>query len=43
MHEHNCDEVVDGWSDEKMIEYMKENGDLKDLPDENQLSLFDML
>lgn len=25
MHEHNCDEVVDGWSDEKMIEYMKEN------------------
>ena len=25
MHEHNCDEVVDGWSDEKMIKYMKEN------------------
>ena len=25
MHEHNCEEVVDGWSDEKMIDYMKEN------------------
>ena len=25
MHEHNCEEVVDGWSDEKMINYMKEN------------------
>ncbi len=25
MHEHNCDEIVDGWSDEKMINYMKEN------------------
>lgn len=26
-----------------LIEYMNENGVLKDLPDENQLSLFDML
>jgi DNA polymerase-3 subunit alpha (Gram-positive type) len=26
-----------------IIEYMTENGVLKDLPDENQLSLFDML
>jgi len=25
MHEHNCDEVVDGWSDEKMVEYMENN------------------
>mgnify|MGYP003372505081 CR=1 FL=1 len=25
MHEHGCDEVVDGWSDEKMLSYMKEN------------------
>ena len=25
MHEHNCEEVVDGWSDEKMISYMKDN------------------
>ena len=25
MHEHNCEEVVDGWPDEKMINYMKEN------------------
>ena len=25
MHEHNCEEIVDGWSDEKMINYMKEN------------------
>ena len=25
MHEHNCDEIVDGWSDEKMIKYMDEN------------------
>ena len=25
MHEHNCEEVVDGWPDEKMISYMKEN------------------
>lgn len=25
MHEHNCEEVVDGWSDDKMIDYMKEN------------------
>ena len=25
MHEHNCEEVVDGWSDEKMINYMKDN------------------
>jgi len=25
MHEHNCDEVVDGWSDEKMIAYMNDN------------------
>ncbi|MBR1654065.1 MAG: glycine--tRNA ligase [Clostridia bacterium] len=25
MHEHNCEEVVDGWSDDKMINYMKEN------------------
>ena len=26
-----------------LIEYMNDNGVLKDLPDENQLSLFDML
>lgn len=26
-----------------LIEYMTDNGVLKDLPDENQLSLFDML
>lgn len=25
MHEHHCDEVVDGWPDERMVEYMKEN------------------
>ena len=25
MHEHNCDEVVDGWSDEKMLGYMAEH------------------
>ena len=25
MHENNCEEVVDGWPDEKMIEYMKEH------------------
>ena len=25
MHENDCEEVVDGWADEKMIEYMKEH------------------
>jgi glycyl-tRNA synthetase len=25
MHEHNCEQIVDGWSNEKMISYMKEN------------------
>ncbi len=25
MHEHNCEQVVDGWPNEKMIEYMREN------------------
>ncbi len=25
MHEHNCEEVVDGWTDDKMISYMKEH------------------
>ena len=25
MHENNCEEVVDGWPDEKMIGYMKEH------------------
>ena len=25
MHENNCEEIVDGWPDEKMIEYMKEH------------------
>ena len=25
MHEHNCEEIVDGWEDEKMIDYMKKN------------------
>ena len=25
MHEHNCEEVVDGWPDEKMISYMQEH------------------
>ena len=25
MHEHNCEEIVDGWEDEKMINYMKEH------------------
>ena len=25
MHENNCEEVVDGWTDEKMIDYMKEH------------------
>lgn len=24
MHEHNCEEIVDGWLDEKMISYIKE-------------------
>lgn len=24
MHEHNCEEIVDGWPDEKMINYMDE-------------------
>ena len=24
MHENNCEQVVDGWSNEKMIDYMKE-------------------
>ena len=26
MHENNCEEIVDGWSDEKMIAYMDEHG-----------------
>ncbi len=25
MHEHNCEEIVDGWEDEKMISYMKDH------------------
>ena len=25
MHENNCEEIVDGWPDEKMIEYMSKN------------------
>ena len=25
MHENNCEEIVDGWPDEKMITYIKEN------------------
>ena len=25
MHDNNCDGIADGWSDEKMISYMKEN------------------
>ncbi len=25
MHEHNCEQIVDGWPDEKMISYMKEH------------------
>ena len=25
MHEHNCEEIADGWPDEKMINYIKEN------------------
>ncbi len=25
MHENNCEQIVDGWSDEKMISYMKEH------------------
>ena len=25
MHEHNCEEIADGWSDEKMLNYIKEN------------------
>ena len=25
MHEHNCEQIVDGWPDEKMLEYMREN------------------
>ena len=25
MHEHNCEEVVDGWPDEKMLKYMADN------------------
>ena len=24
MHEHNCEEIVDGWPDDKMIQYIKE-------------------
>lgn len=26
MHENNCEEIVDGWPDEKMIAYMDEHG-----------------
>jgi len=26
MYEHNCSEVVDGWPDEKMLQYMQEHG-----------------
>jgi len=25
MHEHNCEEIVDGWPDDKMIKYMDDN------------------
>ena len=25
MHEHNCEEIVDGWPDEKMIKYINDN------------------
>ena len=25
MHEHNCEEIVDGWPDEKMVSYIKDN------------------
>lgn len=25
MHEHNVEEIADGWSDDKMVNYMKEN------------------
>lgn len=25
MHEHDCEEIVDGWPDDKMVNYMKEN------------------
>ena len=25
MHEHNCEEIVDGWPDEKMVKYMDDN------------------
>lgn len=25
MHKNNCEQIVDGWADEKMIEYMKEH------------------
>lgn len=25
MHENNCEEIVDGWSDEKMVNYIKEH------------------
>ena len=25
MHVHNCEEIVDGWPDEKMIKYMEDN------------------
>jgi len=25
MHEHNCEEVVDGWEDKKMLDYMSNN------------------
>jgi len=25
MHEHNCEEVVDGWKDQKMLDYMANN------------------
>ncbi len=25
MHEHNCEEIVDGWPDEKMMNYIKEH------------------
>ena len=25
MHEHHCEEIVDGWPDEKMIKYMEDN------------------
>ena len=25
MHQNNCEEIVDGWPDEKMINYIKEH------------------